>query len=169
MDVGVARTNHDTVVTVKQPIAVEPVGPGFHCKKEPEQYRAVSDHRWRHRPALDIVLDVAMYPIDRPREERTQEKREKHPILDRYVGRQRKEIEADILVVEWIGCAVRHLMEKSQEDRPIVDFSPGNKHGEQTRTDWSYDAPWKPMARKFQRVRQSGGAGGFPLEIGGIP
>ena len=72
-----------------------------------------------------------MHPIDRSGEERAQEEREKHPILDYDIGGQRKEIEADVLVVEWVARAIGHLIEEPQEDAPIVDLSPGDKHGEE--------------------------------------
>jgi hypothetical protein len=43
---------------------------------------------------------------------------------------------------------VRHLIEKLQEDMPIVDFSPRDERGEKTRTDRNYGARRRdPMIR----------------------
>ena len=167
MDVGVARADHHPVVAVEQQIAVETVGPRLHREKEAEQHRAVGDRCRRHRPPLGVVLDVAVHPIDRSGEERAQEEREKHPILDDDIGGQRKEIEADVLVVERVARAIGHLIEEPQEDTPIVDLSPGDKHGEEAGAASDYDAPRQPMAHEFQHVGQGRNARGFPLEVGG--
>src|SRR2546426_12816743 len=75
MDVGVARADHHPVVAVEQQIAVETVGPGLHREEEAEQHRAVGNCCRRHRPALGVVLDMAVDPIDRSGEERAQEER----------------------------------------------------------------------------------------------
>ena len=87
MDVGVARADHHPIVAIEQQIAVETVGPRFHREKEPEKHRSVSDCCRRHRPPLDIVLNVAVHPIDCSGEERAQEEGEKHPIFDYDIGR----------------------------------------------------------------------------------
>ena len=118
MDVGVARADHHPVVAVEQQIAVETVGPCFYREEETKQHGAVGDCCWRHRWALSGMFDVAVYPIDRSGEERAQEKREKHPILGCDIGRQRKEIKADVIAVEWVVRAIGHLIEELQEDTP---------------------------------------------------
>ena len=167
MDVGVARADHHPVVAVEQQIAVETVGPGLHREEEAEQHRAVGDRCRRHRPALGVVLDVAVDPIDRSGEERAQEEREQHPILDDDIGGQRKEIEADVLVVERVIRAIGHLIEEPQEDAPVVDLSPGDKHGEEAGAAGDDEGPRQPMSHEFQHVGQRRNAGAFPLEVGG--
>ena len=153
MDVGVARANDYPVVAVEQQIAVETVGPGLHCEKEAEQHRAVGDCCRRYRPALNGILDVAVYPIDRSGEERAQEERKKHPILNCDISGQRKKIKADVIVEEWVARTIGHLIEELQEDAPIVDLSPGNKRREDTGAADDCDAPWQPMAREFKNLR----------------
>ena len=110
----------------------------------------MGDHCRRHRSALGVVLDVAVHPIDRSGEERAQEKREQHPILDNDIGGQRKEIEADVLVVERVVHAIGHLIEKPQEDAPIVDLSPGDKHSEEAGAAGDDEGPRQPLAHEFQ-------------------
>ncbi len=127
----------------------------------------MGDRFRRHRPALGVVLDVAVHPIDRSGEERAQDEREKHPILDDDVGWQRKKIEADVLVVEGVTRAIRHLIEKPQEDAPVVDLSPGDKHSEEASTAGDYDGPRQPKAHEFQHVGQGRNARALPLEVGG--
>src|SRR3974390_3499699 len=127
MDVGIACADHYTIVAIEQQIAIESIGPGFDCEKESKQHRTVSDHCRRHRPTMNVVLDVAVNQVDRSGEERAQKEGEKDPILDCHIGGQCKEIEADILVVEWVACAGRYLIEEPQEDRPVVDLSPGDE------------------------------------------
>jgi hypothetical protein len=63
---------------------------------------------------------------------------------------------------------VRHLIEKLQEDMPIVDFSPRDQRGEKTSADRNYDAPRQPTAREIQRLGQGRSACGFRLVIGDI-
>lgn len=98
----------------------------------------------RHRPALGVVLDVAVHPIDRSGEERAQEKRERHPILDNDIGWPRKEIEADVLFVERVVRAIGHVA------------PPAMTRG-----------PRQPLAHEFHQVGQPRNARGYPLEVGG--
>src|SRR5262249_40217773 len=130
MDVGVARAHDYAIIAVEQQITVETIGPGLHSEKEPEQRRAVAYCCGRYRPTLSGIFDVAVHPINRPSEERAQNEREKHPIFDCDISRQRKEIETNILVIKWVACAIGHLIEEPKEDAPIVDLSPGDKDGE---------------------------------------
>jgi len=106
-------------------------------------------------------------PINRSGEERAQEEREQHPIFDDDVGRQRKEIEADILVVEWVIRAIGHAIEEPQEDAPVVDLSPGDKHCEEAGAAGDDEGPRQPMAHDFQHVGQRHKARALPFEVGG--
>ena len=127
----------------------------------------MGDRCRRHRSALGVVLDVAVHPIDRSGEERAQEEREQHPILDDDIGGQRKEIEADVLVVERVVRAIGHVIEELQEDAPVVDLSPGDKHSEEAGAAGDDEGPRQPMAHEFQQVRRRRNARAFPLEVGG--
>src|SRR5215471_6538436 len=146
MNVGVARADHHPVVTVQQQIAVETVRPGLHGEEKAEQHRAVSDHCRQYRPALAVVLDTALHPTDRSGKERAQEEREQHPILDGDTGRQRKEIEADVLIVKRVVRAIGYLMEEPQEDAPVVDLSPGDKHSDEASATGDDEGPRQSMA-----------------------
>src|SRR5215470_9010675 len=53
-----------------------------------------------------------MDPVDRSGKECAQQKREQHPILDDDICGQRKEIEADVLAVEWVIRAIGHVIEE---------------------------------------------------------
>src|SRR5215471_13199132 len=119
MDVGVARADHHPVVAVEQQIAVETVGPGLHREEAAEQHRAVGDRCRRHQSARGVELYVAVHPIDRAGEERTQEKREQYPIFNDDIGWQRKEIESDVLVVERVVRAIGYVIEEPQEDAQL--------------------------------------------------
>src|SRR5262249_40478099 len=90
----------------------------------------MSDRYWGHRAALGVVLDVAVDPVDRSGKERAQQERKQHPILDGDIRGQRKEIEPDVLAVEWVIRAIGHVIKEPQEDAPVVDLSPGDKHRE---------------------------------------
>jgi hypothetical protein len=116
---------------------------------------------------LGVVLDVAVHPIDRPGKERAQEEREQHPILDDDIGGQRKEIEADVLVVQRIVRAIGHVIEEPEEDAPVVGLSPGNKHSKEAGAAGDDEGPRQPMAHDFQHVGQRRNARAFPLEVGG--
>jgi hypothetical protein len=128
----------------------------------------VSDRSRRYRPALGVVLDIAMDPIYRSGEKRAQDEREQHPILDDDIGGQREEVEADVLVVERVIRAVGHLIEEPQEDAPVVDLSPGDKHSEDASAAGDDKRPRQPMAQQLQHVGQGHNARGFPLEFGGM-
>ena len=93
-----------------------------------------------------------MHPIDRSGEERAQEKREQHPILDNDIGWQRKEIEADVLVVERIVRAIGNLIEEPQEDTPVVDLSPADKQTDKACAAGDDEGPRQPLAHEFQQV-----------------
>src|ERR1700687_5010344 len=134
MYVGVACTDDHPVVAVEQQIAIETVGPCLYREEEAEQHRAVGNRCWRHRPLLGVILDVAVHPVDRCGEERPQRQCKQHPILDNDVGGQRKEIEADVLDVDWIVCAIGHLIEEPQKEIPVSDFSRGNQYSEEACT-----------------------------------
>src|SRR5262249_29029800 len=110
----------------------------------------MSDRCWRHRPALGAVLDVALNPVDRSAEERAQQERKQYPILDGDIRGQRKEIEPDVLAVEWVIRAIGHLIEEPQEDAPVVDLSPGDKHREDAGAAGGDEGPRQPMAHEFQ-------------------
>ena len=76
----------------------------------------------RHAPSRSLL----------PGKQRAQNEREQHPVLDEDTGRQYEEIETDVLVVERVICTIGDVIEKLQEDAPIVDFSRGDKQSEQT-------------------------------------
>jgi hypothetical protein len=96
-------------------------------------------------------------------EERAQEKREQHPILGNDIGWQRKEIEADVLVVERVVRAIGHVIEVPQKDAPIVDLSPGDKYSEEAGAAGDDEGPRQP----FQQARRRRNTRAFPLEVGG--
>ncbi len=102
---------------------------------------------------VDLPVSARRHKLNsRSGEERAQEKREQHPILDNDIGWQRKEIEANVLVVERVVRAIGHLIEEPQEDAPIADLSPGDKHSEEAAAgddEW----PRQPLAYEFQQVR----------------
>src|SRR5882757_7727233 len=100
MYIGVTCSDDDAVVAIEQQITVETVGPGLHDEEETEQRRAVSNGCRRHRPAMNVVFDVAMHPVDRSGEKRAQNQCEQHPVFDEDIGRQYEEIETDVLVEE---------------------------------------------------------------------
>ena len=154
MDVGVARADDDAVVAVEQQIAVEAVGPGLHREQKTGQRRAVRNHRRRDRAVVSVIFDVAAHPIDRSRKQRAQDDGEQHPVLDRDIGRQREKIEADVLVVERILRAIRHLVEKLQEDAPVAGLACGDQHSEQTRTERDVPGPRQPIAHDCERIRR---------------
>src|SRR5215467_2954140 len=79
----------------------------------------MSDRHWRHRAALGVVLDVALDPVDRSGEERAQQERKQYPILDGDIRGQRKEIEPDVLAVEWVIRAIGHVIKEPQEDAQL--------------------------------------------------
>src|SRR5215831_8018112 len=90
-----------------------------------------------------------MDPVDRSSEERAQEGREQHPILDDAIYGQRKEIEADVIAVEWVIHAIGHVIEKPQEDAPVVDLSPGDKHCEDASAAGGDEGPRQPWRTNF--------------------
>jgi len=106
-------------------------------------------------------------PIDHSGEERTQQEREQHPILDDDIRGQRKEIEPDVLVVERVICAIGHVIEEPQEDAPVVDLSPGDKHCEEAGRAGDDEGPRRPMAHEFQHLGQRRTARALPFEVGG--
>jgi len=111
---------------------------------------------------LGVILDVAVHPVDRCGEERAQRECKQHPILDNDVGGQRKEIEADVLDVDWIVCAIGHLIEEPQKEIPVSYFSRGNQYSEEACTTCDNSGPRQPMAHKPERIGQRCNAGALP-------
>src|SRR5258707_648923 len=146
MDGAIARADHHPVVAEEEQIAVETIRPSLQQEEEAEQYRAVGDRCWRHRPTLDVVLDVAVHPINRSGKERAQEQRQQHPILDNDIGGQRKKIEAYVLVVERVVRPIGHLKDEPQEDVPVADLYRGDKQGEETGAAGDSEGPRQLMA-----------------------
>src|SRR6266702_1905383 len=101
---------------------------------------------------MNVVFDIAVHPVDRRGEERAQNEREHHPVLDEDVGGQREEIEADVLVVERIVCAIWHLIDKPQEDAPVADFCGGDKQSEQSCPACDQPGPRQSIAYKRKQI-----------------
>ena len=59
------------------------------------------------------------------------------------------------------------MIEEPQEDVPVVDLSPGDKHSEEAGAAGDDEGPRQPMAHEFQQVGQRRNARAFPLEVGG--
>src|SRR5262245_52131010 len=131
MDIGVTRADDNPVIAVMQQIAIESVRPSLYDEEAAEQHRAVSNRYRRHRPGLGAVVDVAVHPVYRSGEKGAQEERDQHPILNDNKSRQRKEIEANVRIEEWVIRAVGHLIEEPQEYDPVMGFSPSDKRSEQ--------------------------------------
>src|SRR5262249_6692933 len=85
--------------------------------------------------------------VYRPGEECAQQNGEQHPILDDNIRGQRKEIEADVLAVERVIRAIGHVIEEPQEDAPVVDLSPGDKHCKDASADGDDErgSRWRKM------------------------
>src|SRR5262249_23870662 len=94
----------------------------------------MSDRCWRHRPALGVVLDVAVDPVDRSGEAAAQQGRAGQSNPGEGLRGQRKEIEDGVGAVEWVIRAIGPVIEEPQEDGPVLDLSPGNKHSEEAGT-----------------------------------
>src|SRR3981081_4102718 len=158
MNVGVACTDHYSIIAVEQQVAIETVGPRLHGKEEAEKHRAVGNCCRRYRPSLSLVFDVAMHPIDESSEERAHEEREQGPIFDGDIGGQRKEIESNVFVVKRFVRAIRHVIEKLQKNAPVADLSRGDKQSDESDAASGSGAPWQPIAHEFQQIglRRSG-------------
>ena len=152
MDVGIACAADHAVVAIEQEIAVETVGPGLHREQETGQRRAVGNRGRRHRSVVNVVFDVAARPIDRSGEQHAHDDREQHPVLDRDIGGQREEIEADVLAVERIVGAVRHVIEELQEDAPVAGFRRADQRCEQARGERDEPRPGQSIAQERQRI-----------------
>src|SRR3977135_3581180 len=100
MNVGVACTDHYSIIAVEQQVAIETVGPRLHGKEKAEKHRAVGNCCRRYRPSLSLVFDVAMHPIDESSEERAHEEREQGPIFDSDIGGARTEKKTKHFVLE---------------------------------------------------------------------
>ncbi len=168
MYICVARADDDAVVGVEQEIAVESIGPSLHHEEQAGQRRAVRNHRRRHRSVVNVVFDVAAQPVNRSGEKRTQDECKQHPVLDRDIGGQREEIEADVLVVERIVRARRHVIEKPQEDAPVAGFRRGDQQREQTRTERDIPGPSQSIAHDRERIGRRRTARQIPRRSGGL-
>src|SRR6195256_6020065 len=152
MNVGVACTDHYSIITVEQQVAIETVGPCLHGKEKAEKHRAVGNCCRRYGPSLGLVFDVTMHPIDESSEERAHEEREQGPIFYSDIGGQRKEIESNVFVVKRFVRAIRHATEKLQKNAPVADLSRGDKQSDESDAASDSEAPWQPIAHEFQQI-----------------
>src|SRR5258708_12347482 len=95
MYIGVACAHNYAVVAVEQQIAVEAIGPSLHREEKADQRGAMSNHRRRHRSAMNDVFDVAMDPVDRSAKKRAQNEGNKHPISNENIDRPYEDIETN--------------------------------------------------------------------------
>ena len=78
-----------------------------------------------------VELDVALHPIDSAGDGRAEEQQQQQPVLERDIGRQREEIEADVLAEHRIALAIGHLVEEAKHRVPVRDLDGGGQQAEQ--------------------------------------
>ena len=130
MEIGVAGADDDAVVAVEQQVAVEAVGPGLHREVEAEQRRGMGEDAARQPSRPLVELDVAVRPIHDTGDCRAEDHEQQQPVLERDIGRQREEIEADVLAEHRIARAVGHLVEEAKHDVPVRELDEGGQQAE---------------------------------------
>ena len=141
MEIGVAGADDDAVVAVEQQVAVEAVGPGLHREVEAEQRRGMGEHAARQPPRPLVELDVAVRPIHDTGDCRAEDHEQQQPVLERDIGRQREEIEADVLAEHRIARAVGHLVEEAKHDVPVRELDEGGQQAEKNGHGGDENAP----------------------------
>ena len=133
MEIGVARADDDAVVAVEQQEAIERVGPGLDREVQAEQHRAVDEGGGRQAARRPVELDVALHPIDRAGQGGAEEQEQQQPVLERDIGRQREEIEADVLAEDRVALAIGHLVKEAKGHLPVRELDRSGQQAEQDR------------------------------------
>ena len=83
----------------------------------------MGDGGGRQAARRPVELDVALHPIDRAGQDRAAEQDQQQPVLERDIGRQREEIEADVLAEDRIALAIGHLVKEAQRHVPVRELA----------------------------------------------
>src|SRR5258707_1305140 len=109
---------------------------------------------FRSPSASPLEHDVAVRPIDRAGDEGAQDERRQCPVLERDVGGEREEIEADVLTVEGVTQSVRRLIDESECHVPVAGLNRGNQSPEDDSDARDHETPWKTRVRGSEQLRQ---------------
>jgi hypothetical protein len=72
---------------------------------------------------------------------RAEHQQQHQPVLERDIGGQRKEIEADVLAKHRIALAIRHLVEEAKHDVPVRKLEDGDQQAEKDGHAGDEEAP----------------------------
>jgi hypothetical protein len=87
-------------------------------------------HRPRDVPPPLVEIDVPVQPVHRPRSDSAEGDRDKEQVFEHDIGRQREEIEADVLAEDGLALAVGRLEDEAQENIPIAGLEHGDRHSD---------------------------------------
>ncbi len=173
MDVGIPGADHDAVIVVKQQKAVECVGPGLQDEEHTEQRGTMSGGSGRESARRPLERDVAAYAVDHGCNDRTAKEQLQQPVLERKIGGQREQIEADVLAEDRIVLAVGHLMKEAQHQVPVGDLAGGDEQPQDDSATGNADAPGNArceLVRQFtDELRRTRQTGRFHLPATGTP
>jgi hypothetical protein len=105
-----------------------------------------------HRPASLIEGDATVHPIHRSSDENAQDEHQQQPIFEGDIGGKGEEIEADVLLVQGIALAIRHLVDESQERVSVAHLPCGHQDPEQTGDHCDEGTPRETLARALQQL-----------------
>ena len=118
----------------------------------------MGDDGGRNAPGPPIQIDVAMHEVNRSGHQGAQEQDQQQPVLERDVDRQRKQVEADVVVEQRIVLAVRHLIDEPQDQVPLAGLAHRDQQSDDESDGQDEQTPQQPAAMRVRRARSAAAA-----------